>query len=81
MYFYKSKGKQVLDMRGDLVLTHNDDLVRSISHSAAPRRVTNATYIKSVVKLSFAKKIKATVVAARFIWGKTQELRDDVRTP
>lgn len=28
MYFYKSQGKQVLDLRGDLVLTHNDALVK-----------------------------------------------------
>jgi hypothetical protein len=35
MYFYKEKGEQVLDLRGGLVLTHNDALVKGRVKSAA----------------------------------------------
>ena len=73
MYFYKNRGKHVLDLRGDLVLTHNDALVKARFKSAAPAGVLNAKYIL-LTGLSFARRIKATWHAVRFIWGENQAL-------
>lgn len=67
MYFFKTKGKQHLDLRGDLILTHNAQLVRTRARSNAPRYVQNAKYITSVGRY----KIRATWAAAKFIWGKS----------
>lgn len=67
MYFYKSRGKQHLDLRGDLILSHNPEIVRARITSAAPAGVHNARYI-TIKQLSFWRKIKATLIAARFIW-------------
>ena len=53
MYFFKLKGKQMLDLRGDLILTHNDALVKSRIKSAAPAGVRNARYIENVAKMGF----------------------------
>jgi len=73
MYFYKSQGKQILDLRGDLVLTHNDALVKGRVKSAAPSGVKNSKYIL-LSGLSFVRKVKATFHAIRFIWGENQAL-------
>lgn len=67
MYFFKTRGKQHLDLRGDLILTHNATLVRARAKSNAPRYVKNARYILDVSKC----KIRATWAAACFIWGKS----------
>ena len=40
----KQKGKQRLDVRGDLLLTHNAGLVKARIKSAAPSAVRNAKY-------------------------------------
>ena len=76
MYFYKDKGKQVLDMRGDLVITHNDSLVKARVKSAAPSGVQNAKYIV-VAGMGFVRKLKATFAAIGFIWGENQALSID----
>jgi len=77
MYFYKHKGKQeVLDLRGDLVLTHNDALVKGRVKSAAPAGVQNAKYIL-IADLGFVRKVKATFHAIGFIWGENQALDAD----
>ena len=76
MYFYKIKGRPMLDMRGDLVITHNKGLVMSRVSSAAPRYVKNAKYIE-LQKLSFFQKIKASFIVIGFIWGENQELIPD----
>ena len=73
MYFYKSQGKQVLDLRGDLVLTHNDALVKGRVKSAAPAGVQNAKYVL-LPELGFVGKVKATFHAISFIWGGNQAL-------
>jgi hypothetical protein len=76
MYFYRLNGKQILDLRGDLVLTHNDDLVKARVKSAAPRGVRNPKYIL-IADLTFLGKIKAVFYAARFIWGASEALDAD----
>ena len=68
MYFFRKKGKQILDLRGDLVLTHNASLVMSRVKSNGPRIARNARYVL-LRSLGFFGKIKASYHAIRFIWG------------
>jgi hypothetical protein len=77
MYFYKLKGRQMLDLRGDLVLTHNDALVKGRVKSAAPSGVRNARYVEGIPALVFLDKLKATWVALRFIWGRSRALKPE----
>ena len=74
MYFYKYKGKQVLDLRGDLILTHNNALVKGRIKSAAPSGVTNVKYISDIPAMGSFRKLRATFAAIRFIWGKSEAL-------
>ena len=74
MYFYKQKGRQVLDMRGDLVLTHNDAIVKGRVKSAAPSAVRNATYVENIPAMGFRSKLRASRLALAFIWGPDQHL-------
>ena len=75
MYFFKKNGRQMLDMRGDLVLTHNKDLIIARIKSAAPASVRNATYVTELHRLNVRGKIKASLVALGFIWsGKSKAL-------
>ena len=76
MYFYRLNGKQMLDLRGDLILTHNDDLVKARVKSSAPRGVRNPKYIL-IKDLGFVSKIKATWHTIRFIWGPSEALDAD----
>ena len=77
MYFYLKKGKQVLDLRGDLVLTHNDALVKGRVKSAAPTAVQNARYIHGIADMGFFRKLRATKAAIGFIWGRSQALTSE----
>lgn len=74
MYFYKQKGRQICDMRGDLVLTHNDALVKGRVKSAAPAAVRNATYVEGIPAMGWRGKWRATLVALAFIWGPSRAL-------
>jgi hypothetical protein len=76
MYFHRKDGKQILDLRGDLILTHNDALVKARVKSAAPRSVRNPKYIL-INDLTFVAKIKAVFHAARFIFGASEALDAD----
>jgi len=73
MYFYQKNGKQMLDMRGDLVLTHNTALIKARVKSSGPCKARNAEYIL-INTLSVFRKIRATFIAIGFIWGKSTEL-------
>lgn len=73
MYFYKAKGKQMLDLRGDLILTHNDGLIKGRAKSAAPAGVRNATYVEKIPAMGFRQKLAATRIALRFIWTKQSQ--------
>lgn len=77
MYFYKKKGKQILDLRGDLILTHNLNLVTGRIKSAAPSGVRNAKYIPDIAAMGPFRKLKTTVAAIKFIWGASQALDAD----
>ena len=74
MYFYKQKGKQVLDMRGDLLLTHNDAPVKGRVKSAAPSAVRNIQHIPGISSMGVRRKIRASKAALCFIWGTDQSL-------
>lgn len=73
MYFFKKKGKQYLDLTGNLILSHNDDLVKTRLKSAAPHKIFNATFI-----VLGNKKLKSTITVLRFIWGKPKPLAVNV---
>ncbi len=73
MYFFKRNGRQMLDLRGDLVLTHNADLVVARIKSAAPASVRNATYVAGVHAMGLRGKLKATRVALGFIWARRSQ--------
>ena len=74
MYFFLNKGKQYLDLTGDLVLSQNDQLVKARSKSAAPVKVLNAKFVVNAGKLNFRGKLKATILVLRFVWGKPAPL-------
>lgn len=75
MYFFKRKGKQVLDLTGNLILSHNDALVKSRIKSAAPRHVEHVKYILDIPSMSRWDKTRATFRAIAFIWGPSQALK------
>ena len=74
MYFFKHKGKQILDCRGVLILSHNKDVIRTRTKNNGPRGVRNAKHITDIPNLKFFRKIRATWAAACFIWGKSQAM-------
>jgi hypothetical protein len=74
MFFFKKKGKQFLDMTGNLILSHNDKLIKASSKSAMPYAAYNSKNITNLSKLSFKEKLYVTVAAIRFIWGKSNAL-------
>ena len=73
MYFYKKNGKQILDLRGDLIITHNDAVVKGRVKSAAPSSIRNIKYVLLNAE-GFIYKIKATILVIYFIWGPSQRL-------
>ena len=77
MYFYNLKGKQALDLRGDLILTHNPALVIGRVKSAAPATVRNAKYIAAIPSMSARRKLRASWAALCFIWGKSEALEGE----
>ena len=76
MYFFMQQGKQHLDLRGDFILTHNDNLVKTRTKSAAPVKVVNADYT-CVKSLSFVARVVVTFKVIAFVWGKSEALRPE----
>jgi len=74
MYFHTTKGKQHLNLKGDLILTHNPSVVMARNKSAAPRYVRNGKYIQAIATMGAWGRLKATMHAIRFIWGADQSL-------
>lgn len=74
MYFFKLKGEQVIDFRGDLILSHNKKLLTARVGSAGPKHAKNVRYIEDIPNLKFIRKIRATCRVIGFIWGKSQAL-------
>ncbi len=68
MHFYKEKGKQVLDLQGNFILSKRDDLVTTFVPSAGPHHVRFARYIVRIHKLGFFDKLRATGHVIKFIW-------------
>ena len=58
-----------MDLRGNLILSHNDTLVKARIKSAAPRAACHGRYIADIPSLGLRGKIKATLAAIGFIWG------------
>lgn len=73
MYFFLNKGKQELDLQGNLILTNNINLITSRIKSAAPSHVANAKYIK-LQNAGFFKKLNATFYVIAYIWTKQKVL-------
>lgn len=74
MHFYKKNGKQLLNMRGDIVLTHNKDVLSAFPKSAGPKRVSNVRFIPNVSKLGFFAKLKAIFIVVCFVFGRDKSL-------
>ena len=77
MYFYKEQGKQHLDLTGDLIITHNRNIITARVPSAGPSKVKHAQYIEAR-KLNLMGKLRATVVALLYIWGKQPSIEEEV---
>ena len=77
MYFFKKQGRQYLDLTGNLILSHNDKLIKARVGSAAPHKALNAKFIINAGDLNLYGKLKATLLAIRFIWGKPEPLTSD----
>lgn len=78
MYFHTVKGKQAVDFRGDLLLTHNDAPIKSRNKSAAPRQVKNIKHIDGIAAMGVWRKLRASCHALAFIWGPSEALTRDV---
>lgn len=70
MHFHLKKGRQILDLSGNLILSKRDDLVTSFPSSAGPKRVRFAHYVPGLHKAGIIGKLKASRAALRFIWGR-----------
>ena len=77
MYFFKKKGRQYLDLTGNLILSHNDQLIKARVSSAAPHKALNAKFIVNAGDLNLIGKLKATWIALCFIWGKSTALKPE----
>lgn len=66
MYFHGHKGRQVLDLRNDFIITFDKQLVTAKKHTYAPDRVSNATYIL----MNETSRLRATLRVLKFIWTK-----------
>ena len=77
MYFYKQQGKQHVDFRGDLILSHNDQTIKARIKSAAPVAARNIKHISNIPNIGFRKRVKATFACIRFIWGENQALTNE----
>lgn len=76
MYFYKEDGKQCLDLKGDLILSFNDELIKTRVKSAAPVTVKAPDgFVLNIGKLGFIKRIKLVINVTRFVFGKARELK------
>ena len=67
MHFYMEKGKQRLDLTGNLILTVNENLVAIRSSSAGPRIVEKPHYLR-LRGAKFKGKMLASIIALKFIW-------------
>lgn len=74
MYYFKKNRKPHLDLRGNLILSHNTALVKAQVKGAAPRYVHNAQSAVDISRMSFWRKLKVWFAAGAFIFGPNLEL-------
>lgn len=78
MYFYRDGKNQILDLKGDLIISFNDALVKVRSKSAGPKIIKSPDgYILNVGKAGFFKRIRVTLQLISFVWGHDKELTED----
>lgn len=71
MHFFTKKGKPHLDLAGDLILTHNKDLVSTRNKSAGPTKVLNSKYVL-LSELTRRQKVKVTFRVIGHIWSRSE---------
>ncbi len=77
MYFYRNGKEQVLDLKGDLIISFNNALVKTRSKSAGPKTIKSPDgYILNVGKAGFIKRIGVTLKIIAFVWGRDKELTE-----
>ena len=76
MYFFIKEGRQYLDLTGNLILSHNDRLIKTRNKSAAPTKILNATYVVDLKHLTFIAKIRLVIMIFKFVFGKSQRLTE-----
>ena len=67
MYFYIKQGQRALDLSSDFILTYDPNLVSASSKKAAPRSVSNATYVK-LLEVKFWGKISVCYRVCKFVF-------------
>lgn len=78
MYFYKEKGKQALDLKGDLILSFNTSLVKARTSSAGPSKIKAPHgYVSNLGKAGFVRRIAITLQVIGFIWGRDKQLKPE----
>lgn len=75
MYFYKVKGKQYLDLKGNFILSHNDQIVKARVKSAAPTEINNLIYTTNIINLKFLSKCRLVLHVIGFIWANDESLK------
>lgn len=68
MHFFKFKGRQYLNMSGDLLLTKGDHPITTKTQGAGPTRVYNMS--AGHVRGGFFARLHATFRALAFIWSR-----------
>lgn len=68
MRFYRKKRKQILDLTGDFVMTHNDVIVTGVCKSASPGHVVIGSDTH-MIRGNLWQRLKITGSAISYIWG------------
>ena len=69
MRFSKKKGRQTLDLSGNLIVTRNAELISKTSSSAAPNTVQGARWVSVGESVGFWGRVKATLWVIGYVWG------------
>lgn len=73
MYFFKRGGKQYLDLKGDLILSHNEHPIVSRVPSNGPFQARNASGLIMVKNLvTTRQKLKAAWTCIKFIFDSSR---------
>ena len=77
MFFVFAKGKRFLNLKGNLILTHNARLVRGNNKKATPQSIAGGLFLQILPDSGFRLRCRATWAAFAFIWGDTEALDPD----